>query len=331
MIRPRLSKVASGTTLTTDLVNDIINRTEYAADLLRQYKLIAGTEMYVEPHYDGTRVSYLQPVAGGATPKQPISPLHGIVGSYRKNGITVGFIYDGTKYTDIVFPNATETSCIDIYNGKIVGAMTLSGQTRGFVYENGNYTSLESPIIGATSNARGIYENLITGFYTSAGLSKGYLYNGISYTEINPPSSANSFFPKIDQNNIVGYYAINRTQGNRGYITTTSLSSYQVYSAPGAVDLFGLGTILTGIHNNTIIGFYFPSNVFPFPTTSFTLIGGNKVDINYPGSNQTRFVGIYENSIVGQYDSGYFLYDGSTFTPIIAPSEVTNFAVFGIG
>jgi len=71
MIRPRLSKVASGTRLTTDLVNDIINRTEYAADLLRQYKLIAGTEMYVEPHYDGTRVSYLQQVAGGATPTRP--------------------------------------------------------------------------------------------------------------------------------------------------------------------------------------------------------------------------------------------------------------------
>ena len=72
MIRPRLSKVASGTRLTTDLVNDIINRTEYAADLLRQYKLTAGNEMYVEPHYDGTRVSYLQPVAGGATPRQSI-------------------------------------------------------------------------------------------------------------------------------------------------------------------------------------------------------------------------------------------------------------------
>ena len=69
MIRPRLPKVANGTRLTTDLVNGIINRTEYAADLLRQYKLIAGTEMYVEPHYDGTRVSYFYPVGGGATPK----------------------------------------------------------------------------------------------------------------------------------------------------------------------------------------------------------------------------------------------------------------------
>jgi hypothetical protein len=73
MIRPRLPKVATGTRLTTDLVNDIINRTEYAADLLRQYKLVAGNGMYVEPHFDGTRVSYLQPVGGGATPRQPIA------------------------------------------------------------------------------------------------------------------------------------------------------------------------------------------------------------------------------------------------------------------
>ena len=72
MIRPRLPKLASGTRLTTNLVNDIINRIEYAADLLRQYKLTAGNEMYVEPHYDGTRVSYLQVVAGGARPTQPI-------------------------------------------------------------------------------------------------------------------------------------------------------------------------------------------------------------------------------------------------------------------
>lgn len=69
MIRPKLQRVASGTRLTTDLVNAIINRTEYAADILRQYKLIAGNQMYVEPHYDGTRVSYYYPVGGGATPK----------------------------------------------------------------------------------------------------------------------------------------------------------------------------------------------------------------------------------------------------------------------
>lgn len=69
MIRPKLPKVASGTRLTTNLVNNIINRIEYAADLLRQYKLVAGAEMYIEPHYDGTRISYYYPTFGGATPK----------------------------------------------------------------------------------------------------------------------------------------------------------------------------------------------------------------------------------------------------------------------
>jgi hypothetical protein len=53
----------------------MIARIEYAADLLRQYKCISGgEEIYVEPHFDGTRVSYVQQVAGGATPLQPIIP-----------------------------------------------------------------------------------------------------------------------------------------------------------------------------------------------------------------------------------------------------------------
>jgi hypothetical protein len=112
MIRPRLSKVASGTTLTTDLVNDIINRTEYAADLLRQYKLTAGNEMYVEPHYDGTRVSYLQPVAGGATPTQPVSvyDVEMVVGQEYLFPLDFEFATDATgfvpleKRNRLVFP-----------------------------------------------------------------------------------------------------------------------------------------------------------------------------------------------------------------------------------
>lgn len=72
MISPRLSKVVGGTRLTTDLINSMIKRTEYAADLLQQYKLIAGTEMYIEPHYDGTLVSYFSPVGSGNNPVVPL-------------------------------------------------------------------------------------------------------------------------------------------------------------------------------------------------------------------------------------------------------------------
>lgn len=70
MITPKIPPLKDGQILSVDVVNSIIKRTEYAGDLLKQYKLIAGNEMYVEPHYDGTRVSYLQPVGGGGTPEE---------------------------------------------------------------------------------------------------------------------------------------------------------------------------------------------------------------------------------------------------------------------
>jgi hypothetical protein len=72
MIAPKIPLVQDGQILSVGLVNSLIGRTEYAADLLRQYKPIAGNGMYVEPHFDGTRISYNQPVAGGATPAKPL-------------------------------------------------------------------------------------------------------------------------------------------------------------------------------------------------------------------------------------------------------------------
>lgn len=82
MIRPRVGKANDGQIMSLELINGMIARTEYAADLLRQYKLVAGNGMYVEPHYDGTRVSYNQPVKGGTTRPLPLggfpSPTNGI-------------------------------------------------------------------------------------------------------------------------------------------------------------------------------------------------------------------------------------------------------------
>ena len=62
---PRIQQVEPNRRLDFGLVNHIIKRTEYAAELLRQYKCVAGDDMFVEPHPDGTRISYLQGVGGG--------------------------------------------------------------------------------------------------------------------------------------------------------------------------------------------------------------------------------------------------------------------------
>ena len=157
MIRPRLPKVASGTRLTTDLVNDIINRTEYAADLLRQYKLVAGNGMYVEPHYDGTRVSYLQPVAGGATPTQPITPTEPInsfkiVGTATVGGVRKGFLYDGSIFTDIIYPGSTGNNAYGIDGSNIVGSANIPGIiSTGFIYDGSTFTGILYPTSRNTS------------------------------------------------------------------------------------------------------------------------------------------------------------------------------------
>ena len=43
--------------MSVELVNGLIKRTEYAADLLRQYKPLAGTDISIAQRYDGTTIS----------------------------------------------------------------------------------------------------------------------------------------------------------------------------------------------------------------------------------------------------------------------------------
>ena len=122
MISPRLSKVFGGTRLTTDLINSMIKRTEYAADLLQQYKLIAGNQMYIEPHYDGTRVSYLQPVGGGATPRQDLNTYYiGDNEGTDENPFTsddvLRIFSDSTKFIDLDVTRyyAVSGTSVDLY------------------------------------------------------------------------------------------------------------------------------------------------------------------------------------------------------------------------
>jgi len=57
MIYPTLNKVGNGQRLSVELVNGLIKRTEYAAYLLRQYKLIAGNDITLNSVANGTTIS----------------------------------------------------------------------------------------------------------------------------------------------------------------------------------------------------------------------------------------------------------------------------------
>jgi hypothetical protein len=179
MIRPRLPKVASGTRLTTNLVNGIINRTEYAADLLRQYKLVAGTEMYVEPHYDGTRVSYLQQVAGGATPTQPISPAYRIVGSSNAGP----YVYDPFRETVEILSAGYNPQGIqgNLISGTINLGFGPGLGNRAFLYDGNTYIQFQHPNADTRNGTLGykIYDNFICGNYfaNNNNNSQGYVLN----------------------------------------------------------------------------------------------------------------------------------------------------------
>ena len=133
MIAPKIPLVQDGQILSTNLVNSMIGRIEYAADLLRQYKLVAGNEMYVEPHFDGTRVSYNQPVGGGATPVQPIvgalPPFFNSDGTQnsRQNTIWVMdnmMLIDNPRFIDRIVDIFTQGVELDpaVFNERFPGA-----------------------------------------------------------------------------------------------------------------------------------------------------------------------------------------------------------------
>ena len=113
MISPRLSKVVGGTRLTTGLINSMIKRTEYAADLLQQYKLIAGNEMYIEPHYDGTRVSYFSPVGGGVNPVVPPPRTYSIPWNTRDDFLD-GQLFP-VSLAGTSFPPSAWSSLLNLY------------------------------------------------------------------------------------------------------------------------------------------------------------------------------------------------------------------------
>ena len=199
---PRIPQVEPNQKLGFGLVNHIIKRTEYAAELLRQYKCAAGDNMFAEPHPDGTRISYLQAVGGGATPTIPILP-YTVVGGAVFNGKQRGFIFKDGNYELIDYPGSTSTSFADIENSKIVGNAIVNGKPVGFLYVNGIFTDIK----------RGSLETFVSGIsgsnicgYANHGFGsfRGFVYNGINFTDILYPGATTTFIRGIEGETLCG-------------------------------------------------------------------------------------------------------------------------------
>jgi hypothetical protein len=286
--------------------------------------------MYVEPHYDGTRVSYLQPVAGGATPTQPISPAFRIVGTAVVGGILKGFLYNGSTFTDIIYPSSSGTIAYDIDGSNIVGVAVGNFNPKGFLYNGSTFTDIIYP--GATqTEIFGIDGSNIVGLAQVGFNAKGFLYDGSTFTDLNygplPPNSQllNTQPFGIDGSNIVGISALS-ISGQvrfRGFLYDGSNFTDIVNPDPSFVlvearDISGLNIVgRTSTSGNLITkGFLYNGSTFTY--------------ITYPGETSNTIYGIDGSNIVGIAVVGgasrSFLYNGSTFTDIIYPGATQTLA-----
>lgn len=301
MIRPRLPRVAGGTRLTTDLVNGIINRTEYAADLLRQYKLVAGTEMYIEPHYDGTRVSYLQSVAGGATPTQPIPPS----GKYRIVGSSSGgyYVYDPSKNT-LEFLDLGYNP-LGIKGNLISGTINLGPgvSNRAFLYNGETYTIYQHPDANTSPGTYGhqIYDNFICGYYEKANYVSGYVLNinTGTFTDFNYGGAyTNTYVFGIYKNYLCGVSFGQSIEISWFYNGSSFITLNQ--SPPSNPSLSFVEPF--SVSENYVVGYADILTDTGYQSRGYIYnIGFGQLPLkSYPGSTSTLFFDIYnENLIVG--------------------------------
>lgn len=294
MIRPKIPLVQNGQRLTSDLVNSMIHRTEYAADLLRQYRLTAGTEMYVEPHYDGTRVSYLQPVGGG----QNLPPPD----------------FGGEDVYRILIGSGI------VYNSDLNEGLVLTASDFGTFGTPNTFGLRKNFVLGY-----GLKDS-------SRQQALGIIYNGVSGSTATYPGSEWTELWDIDVANfniIVGSYFSAPDYDYQGLIYNLQANSFQTLNRP---DQDTNGTYLTGIYNGIIIGgqafgtansfFYngafnsLPSGFFPYGIWENTIVGsdgyiykigeGITRQLVIPELGRIDATGIYKNYVCGQKNSSPF-------------------------
>jgi len=275
--------------------------------------------MYVEPHYDGTRVSYLQPVGGGATPTQPISPAYRFVGYYLSSisGI-IGFVYNGSNFMDIIYPNVTQTYASDIDGQNIVGYTftAVSSKYSGFLYKNSNFIDINHPT--GTTSIFGIDGSNIVG----QGGNKGFLYNTSSFTDIEYPGASSTIAKSIDGAYIAGEAFFGRT--SKGWI----------YNGSNFVDIVYPGSnriIIRGNYGETVVGEAIKIINFSEVFYPFIYKNGAFVDISYPGASTTSVIGIDGPIVAGIANINgvrqAFVFDGKKYTDLYV--QVGSYAILG--
>jgi hypothetical protein len=238
-----------------------------------------------------------------------------------------GFIYNGTSYITLDYPNAFPnigTRATGIWQNTVVGWYGDGSHNHGFIFNGSTYTKLDDPL-GTNTYLRAISGNKITGYYTdSAGLDHGFIYDGASFTTLNNPLTTGATYPQgIYANTTVGQYnSLGGTHpGINGYMFNGT--AWTTINDPLGVDSSGVADCaLTGMRGNDLVG-WFHDGVAGYQR-GFVYDGSIYTTLNDPlathGTNpsaadSTNIVGTYTDAI-GPHG---FLYNGTTWMTIDDP------------
>ena len=190
-------------------------------------------------------------------------------------------------------------------------------------YAQYTYTTIDDPNATGGTVVGGISGNNIVGYYTGPNGSdaQGFLYNGTTYTTVDDPNATenNSSGPNgtyvagISGNDIVGYYFEGTGPHGGGSTSHGFIYNGSTYVSIDDPNANSFGTVVTGIDGNNIVGYYFTSSgsagfLYNTSTSAFSTIADGAY--TYPSA-------ISGSDIVGDLQSGSFLYNGSTFSLLL--------------
>jgi hypothetical protein len=293
MIYPRLGKVGNGQRMSVELVNGLIKRTEYAADLLRQYKLVG-----IPGLFNGTTIS--------AEELGLSRDLPDIVGTATIGGINFGFRLLGAGLRDpntkeaqgeiFSAPNSSATFFAGADGSDIVGSATTNQGVKGFLLQGSTYTFFTMPSVPSSTltEARGVRAGQIVGLYRrgpfAVGSQRGFLFNGSTFSDIFVPGSFATNATGIQGSNIVGSFNF-PSLNNQGFIYNGS--TFTFLSAPGSTT-----TLANGIDGINIVGSCVIDGISK--GYYYNYISGQFTIFEVPGSISTTANGIKDTTIVGQ-------------------------------
>lgn len=266
--------------------------------------LMLSTALFVAPSAALAQVATLNYPGATATIANDINDFGQIVGTYYgSNGVSHGFLYDGTTYTTIDYPGADWSEATGInQQGDIVGFYGYNTENlmHGFrrSWTSGTFTSIDrggrwntmpwdinmsGAIVGCVHNIGAMFGWVLQGgAFTSE--TKGESWTGYDmYTSIN------------DAGTLVGWSWQMNVSGARSFVIVGSQRTDIQY--PGAGNTQAWDVSSTG----DIVGWYGPGAA----SRGFLLREGQFTQIHVTGATWTRAFGINANGdIVGAYRDG---------------------------